>query len=346
MSIDIHKYLPLILSFVFFFVALYVNSLVQVIADRQSPNELPPLPDIGHKILPYWSYFQVNNYLLFTIFISVIIRYIFQSNIRLIVFRRWLFIQGLMFCMRSFSIYITALSVPQPGCNTTAVGSPEIEAFYIMLTIHATCGDVMFSGHTVTITICALCWTNYSKGEEYTPFIWLYRKCFNRHYIPTIEQSDNHLNKNRFLQWLFYPKLDATGDPLTLYFTSYLIWLYSISSYLFIIATRFHYSVDVFIGFLLTYFTWKSYHFYIKTLFERRKIIISRFFIWFEGLQQDTSVVLPQNNQQQAGVPVSLLTGNDYHEQGQYYPVQLNNNNTTSVDIVKPGDGQHNEFTI
>ncbi|CAF1264619.1 unnamed protein product [Didymodactylos carnosus] len=150
MLIHVQKYLPLALSFVFFLVTLYINSLVQVIADRHSPNQLPPLPDIGHKILPYWTYFPINNYILFIIFISVIVRYIFQSNIRLIVFRRWFFIQGLMFCMRSISIYITALSIPLPGCNTTALGSPEVEAFYIMITVHSTCGDVMFSGHTVT----------------------------------------------------------------------------------------------------------------------------------------------------------------------------------------------------
>jgi hypothetical protein len=55
--------------------------------------------------------------------------------------------------MRSISIFVTSLSVPLPGCNTTAVGSPPIEAFYIMSLIHATCGDVLFSGHTVTCKI-------------------------------------------------------------------------------------------------------------------------------------------------------------------------------------------------
>lgn len=143
-------YLPFIFSFCFFLITLYINSLVQVWADRNSPYWLPALPDIGHKLLPYFTFYSINNYYLLASFVLVIIRYIFQRDIRLIVLRRWLFLQAVLFIMRSISIFVTSLSVPLPGCNTTAVGSPPIEAFYIMSLVHATCGDVLFSGHTVT----------------------------------------------------------------------------------------------------------------------------------------------------------------------------------------------------
>jgi hypothetical protein len=144
------SYLPFLCSIIFFFISSYIDSLVQVWADRNSPHWLPALPDIGHKLLPYWTYFSINNYYLLTAMILVIIRYVFQRDIRIIVFRRWLFLQAIMLIMRSISIYVTSLSVPLPGCNTTAVGSPPVEAFYIMFLIHSTCGDVLFSGHTVT----------------------------------------------------------------------------------------------------------------------------------------------------------------------------------------------------
>ncbi len=144
------SYLPVLFSIIFFFISFYINSLVQVWTDRNSPYRMPALPDIGHRLLPYWTYFPVNNYYLLTAVVLVIIRYIFQRDIRILVFRRWLFLQAIMFLMRSISIYVTSLSVPLPGCNTTATGSPPIEAFYIMFFIHTTCGDVLFSGHTVT----------------------------------------------------------------------------------------------------------------------------------------------------------------------------------------------------
>ena len=143
-------YLPLLFSIVFFFVCLYINSLVQVWTDRNAPYWIPALPDIGHRLLPYWTYFSINNYYLLVASVSVFLRYVFQRDVRIIVFRRWLFVQALMFLMRSISIYVTSLSVPLPGCNTTAVGTPPVEAFYIMFLIHSTCGDVLFSGHTVT----------------------------------------------------------------------------------------------------------------------------------------------------------------------------------------------------
>ncbi|CAF1232902.1 unnamed protein product [Didymodactylos carnosus] len=273
-------------------------------------------------------------------FASVFIRYIFQTNIRLIVFRRWLFLQGVMFGLRSISIYITSLTVPQPGCNiTTTEGDAGMQAIYVMLTIKSTCGDVMFSGHTMTITLCALFWTNYSKGEEYIPFIWIYRKIRRRStadiHLPnnTDEEQISFTKWQRFWRSFFYPKLDATGDPMTLYLTSYIIWLYAITGYIIIIATRFHYSVDVFIGFIITILLFKTYHFYIKTLLERRRIIISRFFIWFESIIRDQNIVAPDASDQQqlAGVPVSILTGNDNRQ---------NSHNANSAFVLSPGDGQ------
>lgn len=137
------------------------------------------------------------------------------------------------------------------------------------------------------VTLCALAWTTYSKGEEHYPIRWLWHRLRGiRGEIVSSRSS-----------W-FYPKLDSTGDPISFYFTSLLVWVFTIIGYLFIIATRFHYSVDVFLGFLLAKLTWSTYHYYIKTLGERKNIIITRFFLWFEGYRRSL-----------ADEPVSLLTG-------------------------------------
>ncbi|CAF3760439.1 unnamed protein product, partial [Rotaria magnacalcarata] len=90
-------------------------------ADQNIPYWLPTLPDIGHNLLPYCTYFQINNHYISIAFILVIIRYIFQRDIRLIVFRRWFFLQAVMFIMRTISIYVTSLIVPLPSCNTIAM---------------------------------------------------------------------------------------------------------------------------------------------------------------------------------------------------------------------------------
>ncbi|CAF1617173.1 unnamed protein product [Rotaria magnacalcarata] len=220
-------------------------------ADQNIPYWLPTLPDIGHNLLPYCTYFQINNHYISIAFILVIIRYIFQRDIRLIVFRRWFFLQAVMFIMRTISIYVTSLIVPLPSCNTIAVGSPSIEAFYIMFFIHTTCGDVLFSVHTITCKLKGMTQKIVSSGSSW-----------------------------------FYPKLDSTGDPLSFYITTLLVWIFTIIGYLFIIATRFHYTVDVFLGFLLANLTWQIYHYYVKNLAEQKSIIITRFFLWFEDYER------------------------------------------------------------
>ena len=144
-------YIPLLCSLVFFLILFYTNAVVTTIADRIAPYYQPALPDIGHKILPYWYYYQVNNYWIIIAYVFIFIRFLPQADIRVTVFRRWFFVQGLMFGMRSISIYVTSLTVPQPGCvtNVTSLATPAVEAFYVIAGIHATCGDVLFSGHTV-----------------------------------------------------------------------------------------------------------------------------------------------------------------------------------------------------
>jgi len=147
----IRPYIPLFVSFIFFAIFFYVNAVVTTIADRVAPYLQPALPDVGHKWLPYWTYFQVNNYWIIIAYVFIFIRFLPQSDICITVFRRWFFVQGIMFGMRSISIYVTSLTVPQPGCTTniTALASPPIEAFYVMIGLHSTCGDVLFSGQTV-----------------------------------------------------------------------------------------------------------------------------------------------------------------------------------------------------
>lgn len=156
------------------------------------------------------------------------------------------------------------------------------------------------------MTLCALAWTTYSKGEEHYPIRWLWRRLRRRGSM-TAERS----------HW-FYPKLDSTGDPVSFYLTSLCVWLFTIAGYLFIIATRFHYTVDVFLGFLLSSLTWKCYHYYIKTLAERRSIIITRFFLWFEGYGQPS-----------VNASVSLVTGPS-RKQGE--------TNEQSDEVIHPGD--------
>jgi hypothetical protein len=166
------------------------------------------------------------------------------------------------------------------------------------------------------VTLCALAWTTYSKGEEHYPIRWLWNRLHGNREEITPGRSG----------WL-YPKLDSTGDPLSVYITTIIVWVFTIIGYLFIIATRFHYTVDVFLGYLLSKLTWDSYHYYIKTLAERRSIIITRFFLWFEGYGKPP-----------ANTAVSLLTGPSYSlQEQQEQPEHMEN----PSEVARPGDARN-----
>lgn len=167
----------------------------------------------------------------------------------------------------------------------------------------------------ISVTLCALAWTTYSKGEEHYPIRWLCSRLRGKREVSPGRPG-----------WLF-PKLDSTGDPLSIYITTILVWFFTIIGYLFIIATRFHYTVDVFLGYLLSKLTWDTYHYYIKSLAERRSIIITRFFLWFEGYGRPP-----------ADAPVSLLTGPSYCEQAQQEkPEEMEE----PAEVAHPGDAKN-----
>ena len=270
-------YLPTVFAGCFLFLAAYANSVIQVYSDYNSPDSRDPLPDLGHRIFPHWDFTNICDYWLFAMVCSAALRYAFVPTVRAIIFRRVMFIQGIMFCLRAISIIVTELNIPQQSCESTATGNPWVEGFLIIATIHHTCGDVMFSGHTTTITVAALTWTMYSKGEEWN---WLMRRIAPSDAVAPVASSARSCSPRSCLR----PDLDAVGDPVSCYITPVLVWAAAITGYCMIITTRFHYSVDVFIGFTLTQLVYRYYHMYIKTVVERTGPIAS-FVRWFEGFE-------------------------------------------------------------
>lgn len=122
----------------------FLSSLSQVAADR-SPRPSEPLPDVFHRLFPYIKTWQLCNWLLYFFCFVTALRFGLQPSVRWIALRRFLFLMGTLFFIRSFSIYITALSVPQPNCKSdvTPDDSAWKEAFLISIAYHATCGDIM-----------------------------------------------------------------------------------------------------------------------------------------------------------------------------------------------------------
>jgi len=98
---------------------------------------------------------------------------------RIVVFRRVFVIMGTVFLLRCVTMFVTSLSVPgiHTKCHKILVNTSDFESILNhALTITAglgmsvnnvrTCGDYMFSGHTIVLTML-----NYAINE-YTPRHW------------------------------------------------------------------------------------------------------------------------------------------------------------------------------
>jgi len=97
-------------------------------------------------------------------------------RIRRHIFRRHIFCLGTLFIFRAFSIISTMLPNPADYCVTDVQYSPWYEAFRILSGATVTCADVMYSGHTVNITLCSMTWHCYSHVVPLTSFDPLFSK--------------------------------------------------------------------------------------------------------------------------------------------------------------------------
>ena len=145
----------------------FVTSLVMVLVQYRVPEQeqYPPLPDIVLDNIPLipWA-FKAAEYILTSMMLILFVILIFHRH-RLVILQRLGCIMATAFLMRSVTMYVTSLSVPGTHlkCDVLDLDAPIEEkidrAIQIVsgmgLTINGvqTCGDYMFSAHTVGLTL-------------------------------------------------------------------------------------------------------------------------------------------------------------------------------------------------
>ena len=175
----------------------WLTAVVMTIVHDRVPdmNKYPPLPDIILDNMPHvpWAFemAEISGMTLLTIWLLVII---FHKH-RFIIGRRCFAIGGTIFLLRCFTMLITSLSVPgvHLDCKPRPYGSWASrlhEAFIIWsgagmsLQGVRTCGDYMFSGHTVSLTLLNFFITEYTSRRIFFlhTFTWLCN-CFGIFFI-------------------------------------------------------------------------------------------------------------------------------------------------------------------
>uniref|UniRef100_A0A665TR32 Sphingomyelin synthase-related protein 1 n=1 Tax=Echeneis naucrates TaxID=173247 RepID=A0A665TR32_ECHNA len=155
-----------VISSIYVFFVFGFTSFVMVIVHERVPDmrTYPPLPDIFLD-----SKFLLHGSSLHPSACGVILCYMFLLILLLhksILLRRLCSLMGTVFLLRCCTMFVTSLSVPGhffvSFLQTYAIWS----GFGMTLTGVQTCGDYMFSGHTVVITLLNFFVT------EYTPRTW------------------------------------------------------------------------------------------------------------------------------------------------------------------------------
>ncbi|XP_008548691.1 ceramide phosphoethanolamine synthase isoform X1 [Microplitis demolitor] len=186
------------ISLGYLFIVTWITAFVMVIVHDRVPDmkKYPPLPDIFLDNVPHipWAFdmCEVTGTLLFAIWLVVLIFH----KYRFILLRRFFALSGTVFLLRCVTMLITSLSVPgahlqcQPRPTPddpwakTAYGElyNKISMAYVIwrgagMSIQGvrTCGDYMFSGHTVALTMLNFFITEYTPRKFYFlhTFTWM-----------------------------------------------------------------------------------------------------------------------------------------------------------------------------
>ncbi|CAL9687964.1 unnamed protein product [Knipowitschia caucasica] len=168
-----------VVSCVYVFLVFGFTSFVMVIVHERVPDmrTYPPLPDIFLDSVPRipWAFAMAEACGLLLCYMFALILLLHKH--RSILLRRLCSLMGTVFLLRCCTMFVTSLSVPGQHLKCASKtfddawgkiqrGLTIWTGFGMTLTGVQTCGDYMFSGHTVVITLLNFFVT------EYTPRTW------------------------------------------------------------------------------------------------------------------------------------------------------------------------------
>ncbi|KAK3923766.1 Phosphatidylcholine:ceramide cholinephosphotransferase 1 [Frankliniella fusca] len=171
----IGKYTFLCLVFSFIMATASLSLVHERVPDRETYG---PLPDIFFEFLPQVDWALDVSEIIIMVSSNVTFLIMLFHKHRFIVFRRMFLIVALLYLMRSVTMYVTVLPMSSttyycsPKANVTTPWLLTTRVWQLMsgfgLSIngkHTYCGDFIFSGHTVFLTICYLFINEYSPDS-------------------------------------------------------------------------------------------------------------------------------------------------------------------------------------
>lgn len=266
----------------FFLFFAYVNTVASVAAGHRTPwiavRDLDggtdygkyALPDVGHDL---WNWCQVKvgyadghvpGYRIPDVMVSSLTKatlvFIFLHPRRTQMLRRAFVILGIILWMRTLTVTMTQIPDASPTCQAQfhdpegrgaykrrAIFPGAFKRAWVFMTAptsHITCGDMIFSGHTTFLMLCAMVFNKYCRAD------YMETRIFLRNWQVTEALC-------RALRYAVYA-WTAAGAAL-------------------IIGTRLHYTLDVSLALYTTYWTFHHYHTWLPPTPDS-----NRLFRWLE----------------------------------------------------------------
>lgn len=209
------------------FLAIFCNGFGQVIIEKhwRAHTNRNGLFDVGFEILPRLPDSTIADYTnVVSIILGLVTLVLFHSK-RGLILRRAVAIQGSVYFVRAIALFVTILPNPDKTCKPSSMaGSPKE-----ILALEAL---------KVALRQRITCGDVMFSGHAC--IITLNTLLFNEYAGGMIT--------NTFLRQM----------------SVFTFWLMAITSYFIIIATRFHYTIDVFMAIFVTTTIFKLYHYLIK----------------------------------------------------------------------------------
>lgn len=169
-----------------FMIGLWTSFILTVVHNRvPDMAKYPPLPDLILDNVPLipWAFFASEAIGICLLLILLVI--LIFHKYRMIIFRRMCSLAGTIFFLRSITMLITSLSVPgihiQCASQRYETLTNQVYGAWNILTGAGlyvsgvrTCGDYMFSGHTVWLTLTTHFISEYTSISMY----WLHTTCW------------------------------------------------------------------------------------------------------------------------------------------------------------------------
>jgi len=159
-----------VLATLFFYTTcLYIMSVSVVYSSMRFPKDAPLLPDVGFDMFPEYNNSMFAHGVLFFCIGYLLVRTLFHPR-GITMIRRFAIVHGLCAIMRAITLIAPSYPDPQPACTTFSPPATTGEFWIRTIYYHdvLTCGDLMYSGHTIVYTLVALSAQIYMSTVEKT----------------------------------------------------------------------------------------------------------------------------------------------------------------------------------